>query len=119
MLVVPLGSTEQHGPHLPLDTDTTITVTVAERAAAAVPQRSLRLRSRSVHPGSTPAAKDIVDRPGGAHGGDRRDCADDWPGVRSCGVVNGHGEDAEAVQAAAAVWAEGAGPHLAPDPSGR
>ena len=37
VLVVPLGSTEQHGPHLPLDTDTVIAVAVAERAAAAVP----------------------------------------------------------------------------------
>ena len=37
VLVLPLGSTEQHGPHLPLDTDTVIAVTVAERAAAEVP----------------------------------------------------------------------------------
>lgn len=33
-LIVPLGSTEQHGPHLPLDTDTRIAVAVAERLAA-------------------------------------------------------------------------------------
>jgi mycofactocin system creatininase family protein len=32
-LVVPLGSTEQHGPHLPLSTDTDIAVAVAEGAA--------------------------------------------------------------------------------------
>ena len=32
-LLVPLGSTEQHGPHLPLDTDTRIAVAVAEGAA--------------------------------------------------------------------------------------
>jgi mycofactocin system creatininase family protein len=32
-LVVPLGSTEQHGPHLPLDTDTRIAVAVARAAA--------------------------------------------------------------------------------------
>ena len=31
---MPLGSTEQHGPHLPLDTDTRIAVAVAELAAA-------------------------------------------------------------------------------------
>ncbi len=36
ILLVPLGSTEQHGPHLPLDTDTRIAVAVAERAAAMV-----------------------------------------------------------------------------------
>ena len=34
VLAVPLGSTEQHGPHLPLSTDTTIAVTLAERLAA-------------------------------------------------------------------------------------
>ena len=33
MLLVPLGSTEQHGPHLPLDTDSRIAVAVAVRAA--------------------------------------------------------------------------------------
>ena len=33
-LFVPLGSTEQHGPHLPLDTDTRIALAVAERAAS-------------------------------------------------------------------------------------
>lgn len=31
-LLVPLGSTEQHGPHLPLDTDTRIAAAIAERA---------------------------------------------------------------------------------------
>ncbi|HTX07054.1 MAG TPA: mycofactocin biosynthesis peptidyl-dipeptidase MftE [Solirubrobacteraceae bacterium] len=33
-LLVPLGSLEQHGPHLPLDTDTRIAVAVAGGAAA-------------------------------------------------------------------------------------
>jgi mycofactocin system creatininase family protein len=32
-LIVPLGATEQHGPHLPLSTDTTIAVALAEAAA--------------------------------------------------------------------------------------
>ncbi|MCB0995127.1 MAG: mycofactocin biosynthesis peptidyl-dipeptidase MftE [Acidimicrobiales bacterium] len=32
-LLIPLGSCEQHGPHLPLDTDTRIAVALAERAA--------------------------------------------------------------------------------------
>jgi len=31
VLVVPLGSTEQHGPHLPLDTDVRIAEAIAER----------------------------------------------------------------------------------------
>ncbi|MEO0493805.1 MAG: mycofactocin biosynthesis peptidyl-dipeptidase MftE [Actinomycetota bacterium] len=35
-LVLPLGATEQHGPHLPLDTDTVIARAVAETAALRV-----------------------------------------------------------------------------------
>jgi mycofactocin precursor peptide peptidase len=37
LLVVPLGATEQHGPHLPLGTDTEIAQALAERLATAVP----------------------------------------------------------------------------------
>ncbi len=33
MVIVPLGSTEQHGPHLPVDTDTIIAVAVAQAVA--------------------------------------------------------------------------------------
>lgn len=33
VVIVPVGSVEPHGPHLPLDTDTTISVTCARRAA--------------------------------------------------------------------------------------
>jgi mycofactocin system creatininase family protein len=34
LLVIPLGATEQHGPHLPLDTDTTIALALADRLAS-------------------------------------------------------------------------------------
>jgi creatinine amidohydrolase len=34
VLVLPLGATEQHGPHLPLETDTVIAAALAEGAAA-------------------------------------------------------------------------------------
>ncbi len=37
VLAVPLGSCEQHGPHLPLDTDTRIGVALADGLAAARP----------------------------------------------------------------------------------
>jgi len=37
ILAVPLGSTEQHGPHLPLSTDTDIAVALCERLAASRP----------------------------------------------------------------------------------
>jgi creatinine amidohydrolase len=35
-LILPLGATEQHGPHLPLGTDSTIAVALAEAAAAGI-----------------------------------------------------------------------------------
>jgi len=38
VLAVPLGSTEQHGPHLPLSTDTDIAVALCRRLAAGRPQ---------------------------------------------------------------------------------
>jgi mycofactocin precursor peptide peptidase len=37
LLVVPLGATEQHGPHLPLSTDTDLAVALAARLATARP----------------------------------------------------------------------------------
>jgi creatinine amidohydrolase len=37
VVAIPLGSCEQHGPHLPLDTDTRIAVALADRLAAARP----------------------------------------------------------------------------------
>ncbi|MGW1786300.1 creatininase family protein, partial [Streptomyces sp. NPDC002143] len=33
LVLVPVGSTEQHGPHLPLDTDTVVAHAVARRTA--------------------------------------------------------------------------------------
>lgn len=37
LVLVPVGSIEQHGPHLPLDTDTTVASAVAAAAAARLP----------------------------------------------------------------------------------
>ncbi|MFD9391100.1 mycofactocin biosynthesis peptidyl-dipeptidase MftE [Streptomyces sp. NPDC060000] len=39
LVLVPVGSTEQHGPHLPLDTDTVIAHAVARRTADALATR--------------------------------------------------------------------------------
>lgn len=38
LVVVPVGSTEQHGPHLPFATDTVVATAVARGAAEALPQ---------------------------------------------------------------------------------
>ena len=55
--LVPVGSTEQHGPHLPLDTDTEIAVAVAESAAKMLRRRRLSVvvarRSHTVPAEST------------------------------------------------------------------
>jgi creatinine amidohydrolase len=40
--IVPVGSVEPHGPHLPLDTDTAISVTCAMRAAERLEAQGLR-----------------------------------------------------------------------------
>lgn len=37
LLAVPLGATEQHGPHLPLDTDTRVATALADRLAGSRP----------------------------------------------------------------------------------
>lgn len=55
ILLVPLGSTEQHGPHLPLDTDTRIATAwshgLAERIEAAVVAPALPYGSSGEHQG--------------------------------------------------------------------
>ncbi|WP_105972142.1 mycofactocin biosynthesis peptidyl-dipeptidase MftE [Streptomyces geranii] len=38
LVLVPVGSTEQHGPHLPLDTDTFVARAVVERTAEVLPE---------------------------------------------------------------------------------
>jgi mycofactocin system creatininase family protein len=100
-LLVPLGSTEQHGPHLPLDTDTRIAVAVAESAAAhmanAVVAPALPIGAAGEHAGfagtlsigseaATAMLVEIV-RTAGAE-------------FESITVVNGHGGNHAAVRAA-------------------
>jgi creatinine amidohydrolase len=104
LLVVPLGSIEQHGPHLPLGTDTAVAAAVAEAAAG-------RLDGALLAPALAYGAS-------GEH--------EDFPGTVSLGtealtgllveygrsacrwagrvlVVNGHGGNLDALLAAGAV----------------
>jgi mycofactocin precursor peptide peptidase len=71
MLVVPVGATEQHGPHLPLSTDTDIAVALAQRLAgalgpaAAVVAPALAYGSSGEHaafPGTLSIGREAVER---------------------------------------------------------
>jgi creatinine amidohydrolase len=100
-VIVPLGSVEQHGPHLPLDTDTRIAVAVAAGAAA---QRNgvavtppLAFGASGEHeafPGTvsigTAALTDVLVELG-------RDVGRHWAALL---FVNGHGGNQDAVSAA-------------------
>ena len=103
LLVVPVGSLEQHGPHLPLDTDTRIAVAVARRACAG------RTGVALGPPFGIGASGEHADFPGTLSIGTEaltaclielgRHASLHWPAVL---LVNGHGGNAAAVQAATA-----------------
>jgi creatinine amidohydrolase len=101
VLLVPLGSVEQHGPHLPLDTDTRIAVAVASGAApsrdgvAVAP--AVAFGSSGEHAGfpgtlsiGTDALCEVLLELG-------RDAARDWEALL---FVNAHGGNASAVSSA-------------------
>ena len=101
LLVVPVGSLEQHGPHLPLDTDTRIAVAVARRACAGragvalAPAFAIGASGEhAAFPGTlsigTEALRSCLIELG-------RHASQHWPAVL---LVNGHGGNASAVQAA-------------------
>jgi creatinine amidohydrolase len=108
-VLVPLGSLEQHGPHLPLDTDTRIAVAVA-RGAAGVGNDvwvapAIAFGASGEHAGfpgtlsiGTPALSELLVELG-------RDVGRDWEAML---LVNAHGGNRDAVDAALArLHAEG------------
>jgi mycofactocin system creatininase family protein len=105
-LVVPVGALEQHGPHLPLDTDTRIAVAVARRAvgergevALAPPIAFGASGEHAGFPGTlsigTAALTAVLVELG-------RSASADWRAVL---FVNGHGGNAEALRDAVATLA--------------
>ena len=103
VLIVPLGSLEQHGPHLPLDTDTRIALAVAHGAAAGrdgvAVAPAVAFGASGEHAGfpgtlsiGTAALTELLVELG-------RDAARDWSALL---LVNGHGGNADAVSAAVA-----------------
>jgi len=99
-LLVPVGSTEQHGPHLPLDTDTRIAAAVAHRAAAELDHLTapaIAYGASGEHQGfpgtvsiGTAAMTAVLQEYGRSAG--------DWAGRLV--FVNGHGGNTEALCAA-------------------
>jgi len=103
-LLVPLGSLEQHGPHLPLGTDAWIAHAVALRAAAARPgvavAPALAFGASGEHAGF-PGTLSIGSRALGELLVELgRDAARDWGALL---LVNGHGGNRDAVEGALAL----------------
>lgn len=115
-LLVPVGSCEQHGPHLPLDTDTRIAVAIAEAACAGSPLPTLvsppvAIGASGEHAGfpgtlsiGTAVLTEVLVEVARSAlpartGGSDLDAAPDQPFAWVL-LVNGHGGNVDAVRAA-------------------
>ena len=99
VLAVPLGACEQHGPHLPLQTDTLIAVAIAEAAAAerrdVVIAPALPYGASGEHagfPGTLSAGTEVL----AAYVTELVRSARSWS--RAVVVVSGHGGNADALE---------------------
>jgi mycofactocin precursor peptide peptidase len=104
LVVVPLGSVEQHGPHLPLATDTAVASAVAQEAADRLPGAllapALAYGASGEHegfPGTVSLGTEALTALLVEYG--RSACR--WAG--RVVVVNGHGGNLDALRAAGAV----------------
>ncbi len=111
VVLVPLGSTEQHGPHLPVDTDTRIAVALCRLAAESLKDRpglpavcvapAVAYGASGEHqgfPGTLSIGQDALERVVVELG---RSAGDDYPLVV---FVNGHGGNAEPLERARATF---------------
>ena len=103
ILLVPLGSLEQHGPHLPLDTDTRIAVAVAtgaaggrEGVAVAPPLAFGSSGEHAAFAGTLSIGTRVLGELLVELG---RDASRDWAALL---FVNGHGGNVDALRAAVA-----------------
>ena len=108
VLAVPLGSCEQHGPHLPLGTDTIIATELAERLAARRPDvvvaPALAISASREHAGFPGTLSIGTDTTAAVLVEIARSA--DW--AAGIILVNGHGGNADAVdRAVATIRAEG------------
>lgn len=107
LVLVPVGSTEQHGPHLPLSTDTVIAEAVARRAAAVLRDGAPRLRALTAPAIAFGASGEHAGFPGTLSIGHEALRAVLVEAVRSAAgwagrvvLVNGHGGNVAALDAA-------------------